>query len=166
MPQHHRERKSMIRIIEAEEKHIPDITRLWVEFLQFHVDIDPIWTPSEGAEDGQREEQTKPMMASDKGFVLVALDGDEVIGYAISEIKSPLRGSTRPEYGYIHHVAITERYRRSGVGEKMFNEILAWFKSKGMDRIELDITSKNYVSSSFWSKLGFEEYVRTLYLEI
>jgi len=35
-----------------------------------------------------------------------------------------------------------------------------------MDRIELDITSKNYVSSSFWGKLGFEEYVRTLYREI
>ncbi|MBN2074371.1 MAG: hypothetical protein JW762_02350 [Dehalococcoidales bacterium] len=48
----------------------------------------------------------------------------------------------------------------------MFNEILKWFKSKGMDRIELDITSKNLVSRSFWGKLGFEEYVRTLYREI
>ena len=156
-------RKLLIKIIEAEEKHIPDITRLWKEFIQFHIDIEPIWIPNEEAERGQREEQTKPLMASDKGLVLVALDGDEVIGYSISEIKGPPRGSTRTEYGYIHHVAVTENYRRSGVGEQMFNEILKWFKSKGMDRIELDITSKNYVSNSFWSKLGFEEYVRTLY---
>lgn len=156
----------MIKIIEAEEKHIPDITRLWKEFIQFHIDIEPIWIPNEEAEHGQREEQTKPLMASDKGLVLVALDGDEVIGYSISEIKGPPRGSTRTEYGYIHHVAVTENYRRSGVGEQMFNEILKWFKSKGMDRIELDITSKNYVSNSFWSKLGFEEYTRTLYLVI
>jgi len=156
----------LITIIEAEEKHIPDITRLWKEFIQFHIDILPIWIPNEGAEDGQREEQTKPLMASDKGLVLVALDGDEVIGYSISEIKDPPRGSTRLEYGYIHHVAVTENYRRTGVGEQMFSEILKWFKSKGMDRIELDITSKNYVSSSFWGKLGFEEYVRTLYREI
>ena len=63
-------------------------------------------------------------------------------------------------------MAITEKYRRSGIGEQMFNEILKWFKLKGMDRIELDITSKNYVSSSFWGKLGFEEYVRTLFLDI
>jgi ribosomal protein S18 acetylase RimI-like enzyme len=159
-------RPPLIEIIEAKEKHIPDITRLWKEFLQFHVDIEPIWTPGEGAEDGQREEQTKPLMASDKGLVLVALDGDEVIGYSISEIKDPPPGPIRPVYGYIHHVAVTEKYRRSGVGEKMFNEILKWFKSKGMDRIELDITSKNYVSSSFWTKMGFEEYTRTLYLEI
>ncbi|OGN87984.1 MAG: hypothetical protein A2158_01230 [Chloroflexi bacterium RBG_13_46_14] len=156
----------MIKIIEAEEKHIPDITRLWKEFIRFHVDIEPVWIPAEGAEDGQREEQTKPLMASDKGLVLVALDGDEVIGYSISEIKDPPRGSTRTEYGYIHHMAVTEKYRRTGVGEQMFNEILKWFRSKGTDRIELDITSKNYVSSSFWSKLGFEEYVRTLYREI
>jgi len=156
----------LITIIEAEEKHIPEITRLWKEFIQFHIDIEPIWIPNEGAEDGQREEQTKPLMASDKGLVLVALDGDEVIGYSISEIKDPPRGSTRLEYGYIHHVAVTENYRRTGVGEQMFSEILKWFKSKGMDRIELDITSKNYVSSSFWGKLGFEEYVRTLYREI
>jgi ribosomal protein S18 acetylase RimI-like enzyme len=156
----------LIKIIEAEEKHIPDITRLWKEFIQFHIDIEPIWIPNEGAEDGQREEQTKPLMASEKGLVLVALDEDEVVGYSISEIKDPPRGSTRPEYGYIHHVAVTENYRRTGVGEQMFNEILKWFKSKGMDRIELDITSKNYVSSSFWGKLGFEEYMRTLYREI
>lgn len=156
----------MIKIIEAEEKHIPDITRLWKEFIQFHIDIEPIWIPNEGAEDGQREEQTKPLMASDKGLVLVALDGDEVIGYSISEIKDPPRGSTRTEYGYIHHMAVTEKYRRTGVGEKMFNEILKWFKSKGMDRIELDITSKNYVSSSFWGKQGFNEYMRTLFRDL
>jgi len=158
--------KILIKIIEAEEKHIPDITRLWKEFIQFHVDIEPVWIPKEGAEHGQREEQTKPLMASDKGLVLVALDGDEIIGYSISEIKDPPRGSTRTEYGYIHHMAVTEKYRRSGVGEKMFNEILKWFRSKGMDRIELEITSKNNISSSFWDKMGFEEYMRTLFLEI
>ncbi len=160
------ERKSMIKIIEAEEKHIPDITRLWKEFIDFHIEVDPVWIPNEEAEEGQREEQTKPLMKSDKGLVLVALDGDEVIGYSISEIKDPPRGSTRTEYGYIHHMAVTESHRRAGVGEMMFDKILEWFKLKGMDRIELDITSKNYVSSSFWGKLGFEEYVRTLYLEI
>jgi len=156
----------VIKIIEAEEKHIPDITRLWKEFIQFHIDIEPIWIPNEGAEDGQREEQTKPLMASYKGLVLVALDGDEVIGYSISEIKDPPRGSTRTEYGYIHHMAVTEKYRRTGVGEKMFDEILKWFKSKGMDRIELDITSKNYVSRSFWGKQGFNEYMRTLFRDL
>jgi GNAT superfamily N-acetyltransferase len=156
----------LIKIIEAEEKHILDITRLWKEFIRFHIDIDPIWIPNEEAEDGQREEQTKPLMASDKGLVLAALDGDEVIGYSISEIKDPPRGSTRTEYGYIHHMAVTEKYRRTGVGEQMFNEILKWFRSKGMDRIELDITSKNHVSRSFWGKLGFEEYMRTLFLDI
>jgi GNAT superfamily N-acetyltransferase len=156
----------LIKIIEAEEKHIPDITRLWKEFIRFHIDIEPIWIPNEEAEDGQREEQMKPLMASDKGLVLAALDGDEVIGYSISEIKDPPRGSTRTEYGYIHHMAVTEKYRRTGVGEQMFDEILKWFRSKGMDRIELDITSKNHVSRSFWGKLGFEEYMRTLFLDI
>jgi GNAT superfamily N-acetyltransferase len=63
------------------------------------------------------------------------------------------------QYVSINHLDI-------GVGEKIFNEILKWFRSKGMDRIELDITSKNYVSSSFWGKLGFEEYVRTLFRDI
>jgi GNAT superfamily N-acetyltransferase len=156
----------VITIIEAEEKHIPDVSRLWKEFIQFHIDVEPIWIPAEDAEQGQREEQTKPLMASDKGLVLVAMDGDEVIGYSISEIKPPPRGSARTEYGYIHHMAVTDQFRRTGVGEQMFNDILKWFKSKGMDRIELDITSKNYVASSFWGKLGFEEYVRTLFLEI
>jgi len=48
----------------------------------------------------------------------------------------------------------------------MFDEILKWFRSKNIDRIELEITTKNNVADSFWKKHGFTDYMRTLYRQI
>ncbi len=156
----------MIEIVEAEEKHIPDIGQLWLEFIRFHADVEPIFAPADGAMQGHGKEQVHRLMKLDDGLVLVALDGEQVVGYSLSEIKEPPRGLKREEYGYIHDMAVTASYRRKGIGEKMFDEILKWFRSKNIDRVELEITTRNQVAHSFWKKHGFTDYMRTLYRQI
>jgi len=156
----------LIEIVKAEEKHVSAIGQLWLEFIRFHQDIDPIFTPLDDAVQGFKEEMVHTLMKSEDGLVLVALDGEQVVGYSISEIKEPPKGANRDKYGYIHHMAVTASYRRTGIGEKMFDEIMKWFRLKNVDRIELEITSKNIVSDSFWQKHGFTDYQRILYRQI
>jgi ribosomal protein S18 acetylase RimI-like enzyme len=48
----------------------------------------------------------------------------------------------------------------------MVVEILAWFRSKGVERVELTTTAQNAVASSFWQKQGFKIYMHRLYREI
>ncbi len=155
----------MIKIIKAEEHHMPDICNLWLEFMQFHQDIDPVFTPRDGASVGFTREMVWPLMKSGDGLVLVALDEGRVVGYSLSEIRSS-KGLKLEKYGGIDHLAVTAGYRRRGVGEKMLDEILKWFQSRKIDRVELDVLTKNQVGYSFWRKHGFTDFQIKLYREI
>jgi RimJ/RimL family protein N-acetyltransferase len=45
-------------------------------------------------------------------------------------------------------------------------EALEWFKSLGLERIELSIVPANIESSSFWKKHGFQDYMHKLFKKI
>jgi ribosomal protein S18 acetylase RimI-like enzyme len=155
-----------VKIVKAEEKHVTAIGQLWWEFMLFHQNIDPIFTPREGSIPGFEENQVRRLMKSEDGLVLVALDGIKVVGYSLSEIRGPSPGFKREKYGYIHDTAVTAAYRRKGTGEKMVSEIMKWFKSKKVDRVELQTAAQNLVANSFWQKQGFTVYMHTLYKKI
>jgi len=72
----------------------------------------------------------------------------------------------RETCGFVSAMAVTATCRRRGVGEKMLVEIMAWFRSNGVERVELTTTAQNAVASSFWQKQGFKIYMHRLYREI
>ena len=156
----------MIEIVEAEEKHIAEIGQLWWEFILFHQDIDPIYTSLDGTIPGFIENHLRHFMESEDGLVLAAVDGKKVVGYSLSEIHRISPGLKRDKYGYIDDMAVTLNYRRKGIGEMMFTEIMKWFRSKDIRRLELGTLAKNVVANSFWRKQGFTVYRYTLYKNI
>jgi len=156
----------MIEIVKAEEKHVADIGRLWWEFILFHQDIDPIWTPLEGSIPGFIENHLRRFMKSEDGLVLVAGDKGKVIGYSLSEIRRNSPGLKREKYGYIDEMAVTANYQRRGIGEKMLADIMRWFQSNDIKRVELGTTTQNVVGNSFWQKQGFMIYMNTLYKNV
>ena len=156
----------MIEIVKAEEKHVADIGRLWWEFILFHQDIDPIWTPLEGSIPGFIENHLRRFMKSEDGLVLVVGDKGKVIGYSLSEIRRNSPGLKREKYGYIDEMAVTANYQRRGIGEKMLAEIMRWFQSNDIKRVELGTTTQNLVGNSFWQKQGFTIYMNTLYKNV
>ena len=60
------------------------------------------------------------------------------------------------EYGLVIDLYVKEEYRRKRIGEKLTRELLKWFKSKGMKRVEVFIDIKNKIGVSAWTKFGFE----------
>ena len=48
----------------------------------------------------------------------------------------------------------------------MVSEILKWFKSRNIERVELEILTKNPIGYSFWKKHGFTDYRHRLYRRI
>jgi ribosomal protein S18 acetylase RimI-like enzyme len=156
----------MIEIIRAEEKHVTAIGKLWWEFMMFHQNLDHIFTPREGATLGFEENQVRRLMNSEEGLVLVAVDNGKVVGYALSEIRMPNPGFHREKYGYIDDTAVTASHRRRGIGRIMLVEIMNWFRTKKIRRVELNTAAQNLTANSFWRKQGFEVYMQTLFKEI
>jgi GNAT superfamily N-acetyltransferase len=155
----------MFELIRAEHRHLPAIGKLWWEFMLFHQAIDDWFTPREGTIPSFLEHHVNRFMNSDKCLVLVAVENETVVSYSLSEIQGPSPAMKLEKWGYIDQMAVTESHRRKGVGEKMFAEIMIWFKSNGVARMELELTARNYISYNFWRKHGFKDYMHRLYLE-
>jgi ribosomal protein S18 acetylase RimI-like enzyme len=133
--------------------------------MRFHQDIDPIFTPSDGALPGF-EEDIRRLMKSEEGLVLVALDEGRVVGFSSSEVRQRAKVWKFERFGAIDTVAVTALYRRRGIGEEMLLEILKWFQSRRIDRVELEVVAKNRLGYSFWKKHGFTDYRHRLFLQV
>lgn len=56
------------------------------------------------------------------------------------------------------HVVIDENYRNKGLGQKLFDWIHEYTRSKGCDSIELNTYVENRKSHKFYYNLGYEIY--------
>jgi GNAT superfamily N-acetyltransferase len=155
-----------IEVIRANKQHIPDLGDLWMEFMRFSQNIEAIHEPTDDAIPVYINEYLRPAIEAENSLVLVALDGEHVIGYSYSLIVGPFNLVKREKYGIIHDMFITTKYRRMGIAKILFNEIIKWLNSNGINRVELDVMTRNQMASSFWEKLGFIDLNRTLYRQL
>ncbi|MCB1120124.1 MAG: GNAT family N-acetyltransferase, partial [Verrucomicrobiae bacterium] len=71
----------------------------------------------------------------------------------------------RKEFGLISDLAVKEQWRNKGLGRAIFYQIEAWFKSRGINRMELEVATTNEISQRFWQSLGFNPCRKKLYKE-
>lgn len=100
------------------------------------------------------------MLASSFGsesfYGIVAEDGGEVVGYGGITVTF--------DSADIANVAVTEAFRHSGVGSSVLDELLSIAKSKGAEKVFLEVRVSNSPAMSMYLKHGFKGvYARTRY---
>ena len=153
-----------MKIVPARISHLPQIFELWKEFIDYHRDIDPHYTRRKDAVKNF-EKYIRQLMKSKDARVIVALEGEAVIGFSTGKIELYPPVFLQESYGFIDTFGVKSCFRRKGVGEKMLKNLFAWFKKRGLDRIELRVAAKNRIGYSFWKKQKFKDYLHILYLE-
>lgn len=153
-----------MKVVLAQEQHIPEIVDLWEEFSRFHEPFDPRYPMKDGIRSGFQI-YLKQLMAEENTKILVAIDKGKLVGYSVAKINQSSPAFKRERYGFIEEMAVTAKSRRHGVGSKILKEIFIWFKSENLDMIELSVAAKNKVGYSFWKKHGFKDYLHVLYLK-
>ncbi|MFC2070324.1 GNAT family N-acetyltransferase [Chloroflexota bacterium] len=153
-----------MEIIPATENHIPEIIELWIEFMDFHQEIEPAL---KRGKDGHLafEKHLRDSMQTEDSQVLLALDNNEVVGFSISQISKPYPVYEQENYGLISSIAVKTGHRRKRVGEQLLVKISEWLEFRNIDRIELSVVARNQVGYSFWKKHGFKDYMHRLYLD-
>jgi ribosomal protein S18 acetylase RimI-like enzyme len=156
----------MVTITRASENHVASIGQLWLEFMWHHQQIDPIFEPRENSVPGFEEYEVRRLMNSSAGLVLVALDGNRVVGFSLSEIHEPMQGYKLDRFGIISTMAVTADYRHQHVGENMVQEIYQWFRAENIKRVEIEVLVGNQIGDSFWRKQGFTDHRYRLFRTI
>ncbi|HVP58537.1 MAG TPA: GNAT family N-acetyltransferase [bacterium] len=156
---------SETRIRPGTTQDLDAIGELWKEFMDFHSQRDPHFTRSADGDEAFRE-YLAGHISSGGSCVLVAERAGEVIGYCLAVVaKSPPVVAER-DHGTILDLAVTARYRRQGIGRRLYETALAWLVEHGMHRVELRAVVSNEVSTAFWKKLGFKAYIETLFRDV
>ncbi|MBQ8804548.1 MAG: ribosomal protein S18-alanine N-acetyltransferase [Tyzzerella sp.] len=84
-----------------------------------------------------------------QAFITVAEENGEIAGYCI--IYYVL------DEGEIARIAVNERWRRRGVGRRLFDYTCECCREKHVERLLLDVRESNESARAFYKNYGFEE---------
>jgi ribosomal protein S18 acetylase RimI-like enzyme len=153
------------RIRQATFDDLDSIAVLWKEFMDFHRVRDSHFKRSSDGHTNFAEFIGKKI-SSDDSFVLVGESNGNVVAYCLAIIANNPPVFEEKQYGALFDLAVTESFRRQGIGEDMYQMVHDWFKQKNIHRIEIRVALSNEVSTAFWRKMGFSPYLETVVKEI
>jgi ribosomal protein S18 acetylase RimI-like enzyme len=144
----------MIDIRQATASDLPQLADLWREFMDYHAERDPFFTP---APDGREQwlDFVGGKLSDDSWQVVVAEEAGRLVGYcSVSILEHPPIIVDR-RYAFVQDLIVTERHRRQGIGTRLFEFARDWAHAQGVARVELNVSVVNEAARGFWRGLGF-----------
>jgi ribosomal protein S18 acetylase RimI-like enzyme len=97
-------------------------------------------------------------------FILVALRGDEAMGYAWVNIEGPdpvwYTGETRAE---LVHLGVIEGRRGGGIGSALMDAVDAELLRRGVEDVEIGVDTANHEAVRFYEERGYRPDFHILY---
>ena len=152
-----------IRRASAEDIHA--IADLWGEMMDFHGERDAHFTRAENGREVFAQFAER-QMAEPSACLLVATVGSAVVGYCLAALsqRPPVFADRR--FGSIFDLAVTQRCRHQGIGERLVRKVEEWFTQNNVRRVEVRVAAANEVSMPFWRKVGYSPYLISAYRDI
>lgn len=143
-------------IREANKNDLAGILALIKQLIDQHRQIDPYYKPFKDYR-GLKSYIAGAVKDPNK-LVLVAEDGDKILGYFMGEIEEAPFYSSEKYIGLVADTCVDKKFRRQGMLKKLFNKAVRWFKEKGINYVELSVDARNKEAVAAWRKLGFSDY--------
>ena len=121
------------RIIDADRSHVSEIHAIEVECFS-----EPL-----------PEQAIISQLPDNNHVFLVALDGDNVIGY--------VGMMTVLDEGYISNVAVTSAYRRQKIGDALISELKNRAETLDLAFVTLEVRESNEPAKALYAKHGFRQ---------
>lgn len=89
-------------------------------------------------------------LVNEQTAAVCAKDGDTVVGYAAASVVA--------DEAEIMDVAVSENYRRRGIGREILSSLEALCRELGAAAIYLEVRSQNSAARTLYESLGYEAY--------
>ena len=139
---------------------VDELVELWLS-LQRHLEASNpwIWRITEEGENRLRQ-RLEQMLADGDGRMVVAVKEGDLVGFAYGLV-SHRTDYSPPSVGYISMIHVRERFRRSGVGNRLVEELCRFFRSENIEDVTIQYALGNTEAERFWSSLRFEPIMLT-----
>ncbi|MFZ0887947.1 MAG: GNAT family N-acetyltransferase [Candidatus Binataceae bacterium] len=147
-----------LEIRAARESDIPELARLIAAIGAYHEAIDDRvrvdWDEVRDAPNWLRL-----ILNRDHHAIWVADRGQgRLVGYLWMRLHRQRQGYRPKVVGYISNAFIEEAWRGAGLMKQMLERGFDWFRSKDITVVTLSVLHRNWIGSSAWYKLGFEDW--------
>ncbi len=156
---------SEVIIRKAVVEDVSSIVELWKELMDFHKERDRIFSRSTTGHE-RFADYLKGHISKENSSLFVAEADKDIVGYCLVFIEKYPPVIELQEYCLVQDIAITEKYRRRGIGRRFLKEAQRWYSDKGIHRVEARVSTYNKAAREFWSEMGFKPYLETVYQEI
>ncbi len=154
-----------MKVRPAQPEDLDSIELLWLEMMEFHINLDEYFVIDPEAEVVHRK-YMKNILEGGSSQVLVAEDGKQILGYLVMRVCENPPIYPHKKYVEISALSVSEKSRRKGVGRQLVNGAFDWSSDQGITRVECSVAVKNPISKAFWEKLGFRGTVERCFLDL
>lgn len=119
-------------------------------------------------EDEELHYQNIPGLIADKektNLLVMELDG-QLVACAFGQVREEEHIFKEQYFGYIGMVSVKQEYRGNGYVKHIIQALVAWFKTKNIREVKLQVFTNNIGAVKAYKKLGFEDFLTTMRLEI
>lgn len=120
---------------------------------QFNKKLVPIETVKD-----RYERYLKKDLSSEWRIIFIAVDNGEIIGMVLGKIFKSMYIQGHERTGYISNLYIKEGHRGNGIGKKLTQILIDWFKSKDVVALTLELYESNKGALDFYRKFGFKDH--------
>lgn len=140
----------------ATQNDLPELGRLGALLMRTHHDFDPdrFIAPGDDPEGGYAW-FLGTQLGRDDSRVLVARQGDDVVGYLLAALEPHSWKELRDAAGFIHDLAVAEHARGQGIGHALMDAGIAWLRAQGAPRVVLWTAAANEGAARMFTSQGF-----------
>jgi GNAT superfamily N-acetyltransferase len=148
------------------EADIPELARLVAAIAAYHESLDPR-VRFDWDEIRQAPGWLKAVLARDHHAIWVADSGEgRLVGYLWVRLHRDHQGYLPRLRGYVNHAFLEENWRGKGLMKPMLAAAYDWFLSKDVTVVTLTVLHRNWIGSSAWYKLGYEDWNQERRIEL
>ena len=104
----------------------------------------------------------KDRILKDDGCVLIAITGNEIVGYLCGGIKKAGVYRNLPTVAELENTLVLEDFRSKGIGKQLFDEFIKWCKTKKVGKVRVEATAQNKRAIQFYITNNFKDHALVL----
>ena len=145
-----------MQIRAAKPGDVPALGRLGALLVQEHHDFDPQRFIAPTAETAQRYGWFLGTQLSKRDIVvLVAADGNEIVGYTYAGVEGYDYMALRGPAGALYDIVVDPARRRQGIGRMLLDATLEALAAAGAPRVVLSTAQQNDSAQRLFASAGF-----------
>lgn len=96
------------------------------------------------------------LIASDHSLLIVACDGDQIVGSGYAQLRAAKDYQTFETYAYLGFMYVVPEHRGRRINQMIISSLKNWSLSKGVRQMKLEVYAGNVPAIKAYEKAGFK----------